>query len=64
MPKKQEIAITILPDGRIEYTIQGIKGAHCESISQLLEILGRVDQEKKTGEYYESDRAPGIVIQH
>ena len=49
---------------QIEYTIQGIKGAQCESISQLLEILGRVDQEKKTGEYYESDRAPGIVIQH
>lgn len=64
MPKKQEIAITILPDGRIEYTIQGIKGAQCDNISQLLEILGRVEQEKKTGEYYESDRGPGVVIQH
>ncbi len=64
MPQKQEIAITILPDGRIEYTIQGVKGPKCEDISQLLEALGQVQQSERTGEYYESGRAAGVVIQH
>ena len=64
MPQKQEIAITILPDGRVEYTIQGVKGGKCENISELLELLGRVEEERKTGEYYESEHGDNIVIRH
>ncbi|MBX3015845.1 MAG: DUF2997 domain-containing protein [Caldilineaceae bacterium] len=51
--QKQEIEITILPDGRIEYTIQGVKGSACESISALLEQLGKIEEASHTGEYYE-----------
>lgn len=51
----QEIEISILPDGRVEYTIRGVKGAACEDISALLEQLGKVEQEERTGEYYEDD---------
>lgn len=51
--QKQEIEITILPDGRIEYTIKGVKGSACESISALLEQLGKVEEKTNTGEYYE-----------
>lgn len=47
MPKKQEIEITILPDGRVEYTVVGVKGAHCEDIAGLLKVLGQVEQEQK-----------------
>ena len=48
----QELEITILPDGRVEYTIKGVKGSACESISALLEQLGRVEHEERTGDYY------------
>jgi hypothetical protein len=51
----QEIEITILPDGRVEYTIKGVKGSACESISALLEQLGKVELEQRTGEYYEQE---------
>ena len=51
--QKQEIEITILPDGRIEYTIKGVKGSACASISALLEQLGTVEETSNTGEYYE-----------
>ncbi len=52
---RQEIEIAILPDGRIEYTIKGVKGSACESISALLEQLGKVEVEERTGEYYDRD---------
>jgi hypothetical protein len=51
----QEIEISILPDGKVEYTIKGVKGSVCEDISALLEQLGKVEQEERTGEYYEDD---------
>jgi hypothetical protein len=51
--QREEIEIQILPDGRVEYTIRGVKGSACESISELLEQLGRVETEERTGEYYE-----------
>jgi hypothetical protein len=52
---RQEIEIAILPDGRIEYTIKGVKGSACENLSALLEQLGKVQSEERTGEYYEQE---------
>ncbi len=51
--QNQEIEITIRPDGKIEYTIKGVKGSACESISALLEQLGKVEERNNTGEFYE-----------
>jgi hypothetical protein len=53
--QKQEIEVAILPDGRIEYTIKGVKGSACDNISALLEQLGQVEHEERTGEYYDRD---------
>lgn len=60
----EEIEITVLRDGRVEYTIKGIKGAACESLSALLEQLGRVEHEERTGEYYEFDADTHIHTSH
>ncbi|RIK43696.1 MAG: hypothetical protein DCC55_05005 [Chloroflexi bacterium] len=60
----QEIEITILPDGRVEYTIKGVKGSACESISALLEQLGQVEVEQRTGEYYEQESDTHITTSH
>jgi len=58
----EEIEITILPDGRVEYTIKGVKGSACENISALLEQLGKVVQEQRTGEYYEQGNDAHIAV--
>jgi hypothetical protein len=52
---REEIEIAVLPDGRVEYTIKGVKGAACESLSALLEQLGRIEREERTSEYYERE---------
>lgn len=57
---RQEIEISILPDGRVEYTIKGVKGPACASISALLEQMGRVEHEERTAEYY--DQEPDIRL--
>ena len=60
--KREEIEIEILPDGRIEYTIRGVKGSACESISELLEQVGEVEREERTSEFYERDGDADIHI--
>jgi hypothetical protein len=62
--QKQEIEIAVLPDGRIEYTIKGVKGSACADISALLEQLGQVELEERTGEYYERDTDSHVSIGH
>ena len=60
--QSQEIEITIWPDGRVEYHIKGLKGNACDSISAMLEKLGHVEQEERTGEYWEGDGDERIHI--
>ena len=59
---RQEIEIAVLPDGRVEYTIKGVKGAACESLSALLEQIGRVEREERTGEYYEQEPESHLTL--
>jgi len=59
---KEEIEIAVLPDGRVEYAIKGVKGSACEDVSALLERLGQVEREEHTAEYYEQDDHVGIHI--
>jgi hypothetical protein len=59
---KEEIEVAILPDGRVEYTIKGIKGSACEDISALLEKLGKVEQAERTGEYYADDNRVDVTV--
>jgi len=51
----EEIEFTIRPDGSVEYTIRGVKGAACDDLSKLFEELGRVETSVRTGEYYEKE---------
>ena len=60
--QKEEIEIAILPDGRIEYTIKGVKGRACEQISAVLEQLGQLEADERTGEYYEDGQSVTISI--
>ncbi|MEZ4665045.1 MAG: DUF2997 domain-containing protein [Caldilineaceae bacterium] len=60
--QKQDIEIIILPDGTIEYVIKGIKGGACENVSALLEQLGQIVREERTGEFYERDEEAHIAL--
>lgn len=60
--ERQEIEIEVHPDGRIEYRIKGVKGSACESISALLEQLGRIEQSEHTAEYYEKEPDAQVEI--
>jgi hypothetical protein len=62
--QKQEIEILVHPDGSVEYTIQGVKGSACEGISALLEQLGQVTREERTGEYYEYGEDAHVSIRN
>jgi hypothetical protein len=64
MMDREEIEIAVLPDGRVEYTIKGVKGAACESLSALLEQLGRIEREERTGEYYEREPESHLHLGH
>ena len=59
---REEIEVTIQPDGRVQYTIHGVQGSACDSISQLLEKLGQVEREQRTSEYYDLDDGAVISI--
>ena len=60
--QRQDIEIEILPDGNVEYTIKGVQGSSCENISELLEQLGEVELEERTGEYYERDNKTNLRV--
>jgi hypothetical protein len=59
---REEIEVEIFPDGKVEYRIRGVAGSGCESISALLEQLGRVEESERTTEYYEKEPDEQIHI--
>lgn len=60
--QKQEIEITILPGGKVEYTVKGVAGAACEDISAILEQLGKVELEEHTQDYYAKESDTDVHI--
>ena len=53
--KKQEIEITISPNGEVSFTIKGVKGASCMDETKFLEeaLGGEILEQEKTSEYYD-----------
>jgi hypothetical protein len=53
--RKQDIEIVISPDGKVSFTVKGVKGPDCLSETKFLEdaLGGEVLDRQKTGEYYE-----------
>lgn len=53
--RKQDIEIVIAPDGKVSFTVKGVKGASCLDETQFLEeaLGGEVLDRQKTSEYYE-----------
>jgi hypothetical protein len=49
---KHEIIIEILPDGKITGEVKGIEGQHCAPLSEWLDELGKVIEDRKTPDYH------------
>jgi hypothetical protein len=60
MAQKQEIQFTIGPDGKIAFSVRGVKGSGCEAIAQAFEALGKVEVRERSAEYYEQDETVSI----
>lgn len=61
--RKQDIEITIAPDGKVSFTVKGVKGASCVDETRFLEeaLGGGVLDREKTSEYYEQSEGYGSV---
>jgi hypothetical protein len=60
---KQDIEIVISPDGKVSFTVKGVKGASCLDETKFLEqaLGGGVLEQTKTGEYYEQSEGYSSV---
>lgn len=63
--RKQDIEIVIAPNGKVEFTVKGVKGASCLDETKFLEQAlggpGAVEEQQKTGEYYEQSEGYSSV---
>jgi hypothetical protein len=54
--KQRELELTIAPNGEVEVHIKGFKGKACMDVAKLLEkIVGGIQSDQKTTEFYEPD---------
>ena len=61
--RKQDIEIVISPDGKVSFTVKGVKGPDCLSETKFLEdaLGGEVLDRQKTSEYYEQSEGYASV---
>lgn len=63
---KNEIDVTITPNGEVRVHIKGIKGKKCMDLVQFLQKeaqLGEIAQQQLTSEYYEPEPKSQIYRQ-
>ncbi len=50
------INIEILPNGKVNLSVDGVKGSGCEDLTKFIEeALGEVQSRERTAEYYEQE---------
>ena len=59
MNELQEIDIVILPGGKVEFKVRGVKGKKCLKLTEAMEKLlgGKVSHREHTDEYYQEDKS-------
>ncbi len=55
--RREEIIVTITPDGHATVTVKGVGGPSCEQLTAELEhALGVVREKQHTAEYYQAQQ--------
>ncbi len=63
MAEKEELEITIFPDGEIKVFIKGIKGKRClKYVDAFKNSIGEIKEQRLTSEYYEPEPKVGISV--
>ena len=59
---KQDIEITIAPNGDVSFTVKGVKGASCIEETKFLEqaLGGEILVREPTSEYYQQGEGAGV----
>jgi hypothetical protein len=52
---KSEIEFIIKPDGNVEFTVKGVQGKQCVPIADLFKVLGEIESDQATAEYYTAE---------
>ena len=61
--RREEIIVTITPDGRAIVTVKGVGGPRCEELTAELEqALGVVREKQRTTEYYQAQQNATMSI--
>ena len=61
--RREEITVTITPDGRAAVTVKGVGGPRCEELTAELEkALGTIREKQRTAEYYQAQKRTTISI--
>ena len=61
--EQQEFEVEIKKNGEVKVHIKGIKGAKCMEYAKLFEnIVGPIQEQELTSEYYEPESHIGIEI--
>jgi len=62
MVDTQEIEFIITPDGNVEFTITGVKGKQCVPIAELFHVLGRIEADRPTAEFYDREVEQHVTV--
>lgn len=63
MAVKQELEITITPDGEVKIEVKGVKGSSCVDLTKdIEEALGTVKARENTSEFYQQETQQGQRI--
>ena len=58
MAVKQELEISITPEGEVKIEVKGIKGSSCvDATKEIEEALGVVKDREHTSEFYQQEQA-------
>ncbi len=62
MVNQQEIEFIITPDGNVEFTIKGVKGKQCVPIAELFHVLGKIETDRSTAEFYDREAEQPVMV--
>ena len=63
MAVKQELQISITPEGEVKIEVKGVKGADCTEVTkEIEEALGVVTDRQYTGEYYQQEQSTQTTV--
>ena len=62
MVNKKEVEFIITPDGNVEFSIKGAKGQQCLPIADIFKVLGTVEADQPTAEFYAKKDGHDVTI--